>query len=145
VRRYSDNYELGSLSELNVTPLLDLAFVLLVIFMITAPLLGGSSDLILPTSTASDNAIDPSSLHMLRAGINGELSLDGLALAGLAELPTALQGLRDTDTDTSILIEADRAMTVQALVGVMDQIKQAGITRVGILTKNPDSNGEGAP
>ena len=50
MRRFSDRHSLHTLSELNVTPLLDLAFVLLIIFMITTPLMENSVDLVIPSS-----------------------------------------------------------------------------------------------
>ena len=59
MRRFSDRPSLQTLSELNITPLLDLAFVLLIIFMITTPLMEKSVDLVLPSSEAAPNAVDP--------------------------------------------------------------------------------------
>ena len=53
MRRFSDRNALHTLSELNVTPLLDLAFVLLIIFMITTPLMENSMDLIVPSSSTA--------------------------------------------------------------------------------------------
>jgi biopolymer transport protein ExbD len=53
MRRFSDRNALHTLSELNVTPLLDLAFVLLIIFMITTPLMENSMDLIVPNSSTA--------------------------------------------------------------------------------------------
>ena len=60
MRRFSDRHSLSTLSELNVTPLLDLAFVLLIIFMITTPLMEKSAPVVLPTDKPAPNAIDPS-------------------------------------------------------------------------------------
>jgi biopolymer transport protein ExbD len=60
MRRYSDKQPLSTLSEINVTPLLDLAFVLLIIFMITTPLLENSMDLVVPSSQAASKEVDPS-------------------------------------------------------------------------------------
>src|SRR5437762_13062163 len=54
MRRYSQRQSLSSLSEINITPLLDLAFVLLIIFMITTPLLESSMSLIIPSSTGKN-------------------------------------------------------------------------------------------
>ena len=56
MRRFSDRHALQTLSELNVTPLLDLAFVLLIIFMITTPLMENSTDLVLPSGEAKQAA-----------------------------------------------------------------------------------------
>ena len=53
---------MSTLAELNVTPLLDLAFVLLIIFMITTPLMDKSVDLIVPSSVAARNAVDASNV-----------------------------------------------------------------------------------
>src|ERR1043165_8027965 len=58
MRRYSQRQTLSSLSEINITPLLDLAFVLLIIFMITTPLLENSANLIIPSSGANNPAVD---------------------------------------------------------------------------------------
>ena len=60
MRRFSDRAALHTLSELNVTPLLDLAFVLLIIFMITTPLMENSMDLIVPSSSTAKTEVNPS-------------------------------------------------------------------------------------
>ena len=65
MRRFSDRHALQTLSELNVTPLLDLAFVLLIIFMITTPLMDNSVDLIVPSSEAAEKAVDPSAVQTI--------------------------------------------------------------------------------
>ena len=58
MRRYSQRNNLTTLSEINVTPLLDLAFVLLIIFMITTPLLENSMSLVIPSSGATNPQIN---------------------------------------------------------------------------------------
>ena len=58
MRRYSQRNSLTTLSEINVTPLLDLAFVLLIIFMITTPLLESSMNLVIPSSRATNPTIN---------------------------------------------------------------------------------------
>src|SRR5207248_5970985 len=60
MRRYSQRQNLSTLNESNVTPLLDLAFVLLIIFMITTPLLESSMNLVIPSSSAKNPAINKS-------------------------------------------------------------------------------------
>ena len=64
MRRFSDRHSLHTLSELNVTPLLDLAFVLLIIFMITTPLMENSVDLVIPTSEVAKHAVDPNAVAL---------------------------------------------------------------------------------
>src|ERR1044071_3466420 len=59
MRRYSQRHSLSTLSEINITPLLDLAFVLLIIFMITTPLLENSVNLVIPSSGAANAPVNP--------------------------------------------------------------------------------------
>ena len=59
MRRYSNRTSFTTLSEINVTPLLDLAFVLLIIFMITTPLMENSKSLIIPSSNTTNAPLNP--------------------------------------------------------------------------------------
>ena len=63
MRRYSQRQSLSTLSEINITPLLDLAFVLLIIFIITTPLLENSVNLAIPSSGAANAAVDPAKVQ----------------------------------------------------------------------------------
>src|SRR6476620_1695745 len=65
MRRYSQRNNLTSLSEINITPLLDLAFVLLIIFMITTPLLENSMSLIIPSSGAPNAPINSAEVQTI--------------------------------------------------------------------------------
>ena len=127
-------HQLGTLSELNITPLLDIAFVLLIIFMITAPFLAESADLIIPTSKASRDAVDPSKVFTVSINRSGELDLDGAAVSPEA-LRDAAAALRAQHPDLGILIRADRQLSIQDLVDSMDALKAAGIAKVAVVTK----------
>src|SRR5881396_3931422 len=63
MKRYSQRHSLSTLSEINITPLLDLAFVLLIIFMITTPLLENSMSLVIPSSGATNPPINSSQVQ----------------------------------------------------------------------------------
>src|SRR5947199_8238905 len=65
MRRYSQRQSLSTLSEINVTPLLDLAFVLLIIFMITTPLLESSMNLVIPSSGAKNPPLNRSQVQTI--------------------------------------------------------------------------------
>ena len=65
MRRYSQRHNLSTLSEINITPLLDLAFVLLIIFMITTPLLENSVNLIIPSSGAANAPVNPAQVQTI--------------------------------------------------------------------------------
>lgn len=129
--RYRDY---GTLSELNITPLLDLAFVLLIIFMITAPLLGNKADLVIPTSTADRESLPPDRVHVITLTQDGELSING-DTATLQSLPAELAILRNDQPDLAVVIEADHRLTVQPVVTVMDALAEAGITKVALITQ----------
>ena len=125
---------MGTLSELNVTPLLDLAFVLLIIFMITAPFLAESADLIIPTSNASRDAIEQNKVHIISVNRDLQISMGDKTVTedGLKDL---LQDKFAADSAMAVVIKADHRLMVSDLVGVMDIVKNAGITKVGVVTK----------
>src|SRR3954449_9366817 len=93
MKRYSQRQSLSTLSEINITPLLDLAFVLLIIFIITTPLIENSVNLAILSSSAANSAVDPGKVQMIsidRAEVitfNGEV-VDAETLTGRL---TALQ------------------------------------------------------
>jgi biopolymer transport protein ExbD len=133
MRRFSQREGLHTLSEINVTPMLDLCFVLLVIFMITTPLLDNSSDLALPTGGAADHPVDPDLVHSISIDRNAAVSLDGAAIAP-GELEAKLQALKAARPDVAVVLRPHKELTVQQLVGVMDSLRQARISKVGIVT-----------
>lgn len=138
MKRYSDRQKLSTLSEINVTPLLDLAFVLLIIFMITTPLLENSMDLIVPTSGTADDAVDTSKVQTVSIDRNDVLKLNMKPVA-----PEALEGelaaLRRREPATAVVVRPHRDLPVQKFISVMDVIQRAGITRVGVMTR-PEEN-----
>lgn len=136
MRSKREKHSLTTLAELDVTPLLDLAFVLLIIFMITAPFLAESADLIIPTSNASRDAVDPSSVFVVSLDRNGQISLENEKLE-LAQLAPKLAALREEKPGLAVIIRSDRDIPVQNVVEIMDALKQVDITKVGIVTK-PD-------
>jgi biopolymer transport protein ExbD len=134
MRRHAARHTLTSLSELNVTPLLDLAFVLLIIFMITAPFLAESADLIIPTSKASRDAVDPSAVFVVSVNRDLAIAVDGNPVP-FPDLPARLLNLHQGNPDLAVVIRAHKEIPVQEIVKIMDALKAAEITRVGIVTK----------
>jgi biopolymer transport protein ExbD len=134
VRRYSQRQSLSTLSEINVTPLLDLAFVLLIIFMITTPLLESSMNLVIPSSGATNQRINAS--HVQTVSIDrAETIRFNNEVVDLQGLTAQLTYLKQANPDVAIVIRPDRDLPVQKLIGVMDALQRAGITKVGIATK----------
>ena len=134
MRRFSQREGLHTLSEINVTPMLDLCFVLLVIFMITTPLLESNNDLALPTGNATSPNADPDKVHTVTVDRNEALTLDGLPVAP-AQLRERLETLHREKPDAAVIIRPHKELTVQKLVGVMDALRDARIGKVGIVTE----------
>jgi biopolymer transport protein ExbD len=134
MRRYSQRQSLSTLSEINVTPLLDLAFVLLIIFMITTPLLESSMNLVIPSSGAKNPPINTSQVQTVSIDRNDTIRFNDQVL-DLETLTTQLMQLKETNPGVAIVIRPDRDLPVQKLIGVMDALRRAGITKVGIATK----------
>jgi biopolymer transport protein ExbD len=134
MRRYSQRQSLSTLSEINVTPLLDLAFVLLIIFMITTPLLESSVNLVIPSSGVKHPRINTSHVQTVSIDHNDTIQFNDEVM-DLETLTTQLIQLKQTMPDLAIVIRPDRDLPVQKLIGVMDALQRAGITKVGIATK----------
>lgn len=136
MRRFTDKHALHTLSELNVTPLLDLAFVLLIIFMITTPLMENSVDLVLPTSDAAHNPVNPSSVQTIAIDQNEALELNGQPMS-LDQLESQLAALKAEDAEIGVVVRAHKDLPVQKLMNVMDAVQRAQIKKVGVVT-NPE-------
>ena len=134
MRRYSQRQSLSTLSEINVTPLLDLAFVLLIIFMITTPLLESSMNLVIPSSDAANPPINTSQVQTVSIDRTDTIRFNNQVI-DLKTLTAQLTQLKQANPDVAIVIRPDRELPVQKLIGLMDAVQQAGITKVGIATK----------
>jgi biopolymer transport protein ExbD len=134
MRRYSQRQGLSTLSEINVTPLLDLAFVLLIIFMITTPLLESSMNLVIPSSGAKNPSISRSQVQTVSIDRADIIRFNNQVI-DLETLTARLTELKAANPDMAIVIRPDRELPVQKLIGLMDAVQRAGITKVGIATK----------
>lgn len=134
MRRYSNRTSLSTLSEINITPLLDLAFVLLIIFMITTPLLENSKTLVIPSSATTNAPINPATVQTLSMDRNEVVRLNGQVI-DLATLESRLAALKAADPNVAVVIRPDRNLPVQKLVSLMDALQRADITKVGIATQ----------
>jgi len=134
MRRYSQRQSLSSLSEINITPLLDLAFVLLIIFMITTPLLENNMSLVIPSSGEKNPPINSSQVQTISIDRNESIRLNS-QIVDLDSLGAQLVELKQSNPDLAVVIRPDRELPVQKLVTLMDALQRAGITKVGIATK----------
>jgi biopolymer transport protein ExbD len=134
MRRYSQRTGLTTLSEINITPLLDLAFVLLIIFMITTPLLENSVNLVIPSSGAANEPVNPAKVETISIDRAEVIKFDN-DVVDMDTLTARLMELKRTNPDAAVVIRPDRELPVQKLIGVMDALQHAQITKVGIATK----------
>jgi biopolymer transport protein ExbD len=134
MRRYSQRNNLTTLSEINVTPLLDLAFVLLIIFMITTPLLENNMNLVIPSSGATNPAIKSSRVQTISIDRMETIRFNN-QIVDWQTLSAQLSQLKQANPDVAIVIRPDRELPVQKLVVLMDALQRAQITKVGIATK----------
>jgi biopolymer transport protein ExbD len=134
MRRYSQRNNLSTLSEINITPLLDLAFVLLIIFMITTPLLESSMNLVIPSSGQKNPPINSSQIQTISIDRTETIRFNNQVVEPDA-LTAQLVELKKSNPDFAVLIRPDRELPVQKLISLMDALQRAEITKVGIATK----------
>jgi biopolymer transport protein ExbD len=134
MRRYSQRQSLSTLSEINITPLLDLAFVLLIIFMITTPLLENSMSLVIPSSGTTNPATNSSQVQTVSIDRAETIRFNN-QVVDLETLTTQLAQLKQANPDVAVVIRPDRDLPVQKLITLMDALRRAQITKVGIATK----------
>jgi biopolymer transport protein ExbD len=134
MKRYSSRSNFSTLSEINVTPLLDLAFVLLIIFMITTPLLENSMNLVIPSSSAANAPISKAQVQSISIDRDETIRINN-EIVDSDSLTARLLELKRANADVAIVIRPDRELPVQKLVTLMDSLQRAQITKVGIATK----------
>jgi biopolymer transport protein ExbD len=136
MRRFSDRHTLQTLTEINVTPLLDLAFVLLIIFIITTPLMENSVNLVVPTSGEAIQSVDPSQVQTISIDKNDVMRLND-EVVDPATLESRLLALHADKPDLAVVVRPHKELPIQKFIDVMDVLQRARITKVGVLTR-PD-------
>jgi biopolymer transport protein ExbD len=137
MKRYSQRSGHTAMAELNVTPLLDLAFVLLIIFIITTPLLTSNVPLNLPTGSNNHTPPpDAKALHTVNIQRDGTVLLESKPIE-LPVLQQELTAFHDATPETAVIVRADKTINVQQFFNVIDVIQQAKIDRVSIQNVSP--------
>ena len=134
MRRYAQRQNLSSLSEINITPLLDLAFVLLIIFMITTPLLENSMSLIIPSSGAKSPPVTSSQVQTISIDRNEAIRFNN-QIVDLDSLTAQLTEIKRANSEVAVVIRPDRDLPVQKLITLMDALQRAQIMKIGIATR----------
>ena len=127
-----------TLSELNITPLLDLAFVLLVIFIITTTPLANDIDLKLPA--ASKHQKDPPhDATYITVQADGKVFLNKASL-DMPGLLDGLIGLRSADTNLSVIVRGDGKTKFRQVRAVLDVCQQANVVKLDLATEAADKD-----
>jgi biopolymer transport protein TolR len=124
-----------TLAEINVTPLVDVMLVLLIIFMITAPMLQHELDVNLPVATGTPQ-VNAEDRVVLTVNKQGNIYLDQTAYT-LDTLRPKLQALYQTRRNKDLFLRADADVPYGKVVQVMDEVKKAGILKLGMITQPP--------
>jgi biopolymer transport protein ExbD len=135
MRRFSQRNQLVTLSEINVTPLLDLAFVLLIIFVITTPLLEQGLDLRLPVASSAKSPPNDKDVVTAEVSPDEVYSFRGRKLASLRDLEQELARAHHDNTNVIVAIRAHRKGAYELPISVIDACQRQGITRFKLLTE----------
>lgn len=132
MKKYSQNKH-HTLSELNITPLLDLAFVLLVIFIITTAPPVNDLDIALPSASNRPKE-RPSKANYITLDTSGKIYLNAVPMNEDTLLATLVE-FRKEDPDLNVVVRGDSRIPYQKVVNVLDLLVSANVTKVGLATE----------
>jgi biopolymer transport protein ExbD len=123
----------GTMTELNITPLLDLVFVLLVIFIITTPQLMNNLEINLPSGKPPKDKpkTEPTRIEV---SASGQISLDQQAVTA-AQLKEKLAAMKSGNPDMGVVVKGADEAEYQVMVAVLDTLRQLDITKMGMATE----------
>ena len=128
-----------ALAEINITPLVDVVLVLLLIFMLTAPVLQSGIDVAIPQTRSVATLTEERMVVTIDKDSNVYLQAGGAdKQINVAELPKLLNTHSKDPAKNTVYVRADERVPFGAFANVMDTIKRAGITNLSIVTKPYD-------
>jgi len=128
-----------TISQINVTPLVDVMLVLLVIFMVTAPIIQQGVQVNLPQAKAGAVAGDEEPL-IVSITQNGRVYLNDNPMT-LSELGKKLRAVRRLQKDKEVYLRADQDVRYGVVMKAIEEIKEAGIVKLGMVTRPPAQEG----
>ena len=137
MHRRKRRHEKITMSEINVVPLVDVMLVLLIIFMVTAPMLSMGIDVNLPRVKSKSIDIAEEKL-VLTISENKEIFLNKTAVA-LTDLKPKLTAIYAQRVDREIFLRANKNVSYGFVVEVMSEIRKAGIDKLGMITEPPEA------
>jgi len=129
----ANNGRRGLVAEINVTPLVDVMLVLLIIFMVTAPMMTQGVDVDLPETTAKPLPQKEKPL-VITLDRKGNITMDKTAYSNQL-LRSRLAELARTDKERPVFLSADQSVPYGQVIKVMADVKEAGFDKLGMITK----------
>jgi len=125
----------GTMAELNITPLLDLVFVLLVIFIITTPQLMNNLEMNLPSGKppVKDNKPKPK-INRIVLTAAGVITLNDESVT-VPQLKDKLAALKSANPDLAVVVKGSDEVEYQHMISVLDTLQSLDITKVGLATE----------
>ena len=123
----------GMMSEINVTPFVDVMLVLLIIFMVTAPMMVQGVDIELPKSQSPPLTSKEEQL-VLSLSADGKYFINESEFT-FEELQVKLRAIREANPDQAIFVKADGALPYEKVIRMMSVAQAAGIGKVGLVTQ----------
>jgi biopolymer transport protein ExbD len=124
----------GSLTELNITPLLDLVFVLLVIFIITTPQMMNNLEMTLPSGKPPPPSQNKPKINHITVNAQGQTFLNDTSVT-VPQLKDDLQQMKSDNPDLNVVVAGADDVDYQNMVNVLDVLQQLNITKVGLATQ----------
>ncbi len=124
----------STMSELNITPLLDLVFVLLVIFIITTPQLVNNLEMTLPSGKPPPPTQKQPKKNIILVDDTGQAFLNDVAYT-TASLKDELSQMKDADPELAVVVKGSDEVAYQGMINVLDVLQQLDITKVGLATQ----------
>lgn len=129
------------MADINVTPMVDVMLVLLVVFMVTAPLLTVGVPVNLP-QTKAQQLNEPKEPLVITINAQGDTYLQNSPI-GLDQLVARLQAITNNNPDANIYVRGDQAVNYGRVLQVMGLISAAGFTKVALVAAQPHTNNAG--
>ncbi len=128
----------SSLSQINVTPFVDVMLVLLIIFMVTAPMLDQGVEVDLPEVSEAPGLPVQEEPLVITLQKNGQLFIGKTQIKQLPKLAPVIQQALKGKPDREVFLEADKKVPYGRVVQVMAAVKKAGVEKLGMVTSLPE-------
>ena len=138
IARKRNQFENKPMAEINVTPLVDVILVLLIIFMVTAPMLQMGIDVNL--HKVKSKSIDVAEEKLVLTITNAKEIFINKNRISLTDLRTKLEAIFTSRIDREIFMRADKSIPYGFVIEVMSEVRKAGVDKLGMITEPPEGS-----